>query len=64
MPRYRVSIEFVGSTAVVVDAEDDMEAIEKALDQAPQNDFGFAEWDPGEWDVVEFDGVPEVEEVK
>lgn len=51
--KYRVLIEFVGSTSITVEAEDEDDAINQALDLAPQNDFCFADYDAGEWYVDE-----------
>lgn len=49
--KYRVYMQFVGSTSVEVEADSEEEAVERALDEAPQNDFGIADWDAGEWCV-------------
>lgn len=58
--KYRVHIQFIGSTSVVVEAEDEDSAINEALEQAPQNDFGFANYDAGEWYVDEDPRWPSV----
>ena len=49
--KYRVYMEFVGSTSVVVEADDEAHAAEVAIDNAPQNDFGGAGWDAGDWQI-------------
>lgn len=53
MPKYNVPIEFVGSTTIEVEADSPEEAEDKALNDAPQNDFGYAEWYADEWYVSE-----------
>lgn len=53
MPRFRVFIQFIGSTAVEVEAEDADEAMDKAVDEAPQNDFGGSGWDASEWYIAD-----------
>lgn len=49
--RYRVHIQFVGSTAIEVEADNEDDAIDAALELAPQNDFAYADYDAGEWYV-------------
>ncbi|OCB15097.1 hypothetical protein [Mycobacterium intracellulare] len=61
--KYRVQIQFVGSTSVEVEAGSEDEAIEKALEDAPQNDFGFADYDAGEWYVDDDARWPSVERI-
>lgn len=56
MKKYRIHIQFIGSTVVEVEAADVDDAINDALDMAPQNDFAFVEYDAGEWYVDENDG--------
>lgn len=58
--KYRVHIQFVGSTSIEVEAEDEADAMEQALEHAPQNDFGIAEWDAGDWYVNEDSEYPAV----
>lgn len=48
MPKYRVYIDAVASTMVEVEAEDENEAIELALEQAPSNN-ATTNFDLGEW---------------
>lgn len=60
--KYEVTIQFIGSTTIEVEANDPEEAEELALNQAPQNDFGFAKYDANEWYVDDPD--KDIREVK
>lgn len=59
MPTYEVFLKFIGTTVIVVktEDEDEDEAIEKAFDEAPQNNFAHSEYDVEEWTLDEsYDG--------
>ncbi|OMC55407.1 hypothetical protein A5747_13520 [Mycobacterium sp. IS-836] len=58
--KYRVCIQFVGSTVVEVEADSEDDAIFQALEEAPQNDFAHADYDAGEWYVDEDTSYPAV----
>jgi hypothetical protein len=61
--RYRVYIQFIGSTSIEVEADSGDEAIEIALDAAPSNNFAHANYDASEWYVDDSAAFPAVEQV-
>lgn len=53
MPNYAVHLISTISAVVVVEASDEEAAIEKGVDNAPQTDFAFANFDADDWQVNE-----------
>lgn len=61
MPRYAVPLTTTISAIVVVEAPDEDAAIEKAVDNGPQTDFAFSNFESDEWDYDEHSKVVETD---